>query len=99
MNPPTFYVAVNLVAEVHVGPDGTVTLGPLAGADLAFLAPGALVPFRRAEATLPELPAHPLWQPELQREANAAAEVFAELCTYRFEPADEKVVDAVKPRR
>jgi hypothetical protein len=80
MTPPTFHVAINLVAEVRVNADGTATLGPLAGADLAFLLPGALVPFRRAEVTLPELPAHPLWQPPLQEAVSSAAKALAELC-------------------
>lgn len=77
MNPPTFHAAVNLIAEVHVGPDGTVTLGPLAGADLAFLFPGASLPFHRAEVALPALPVHPSWQESLQDAAKDAAVVAA----------------------
>ena len=80
MTPPTFHVAVTLIAEARVGLDGKVTLGPLTGADLAFLAPTALVAFHRAETTLPELPVHPLWQAPLQEAANTAAEAFADLC-------------------
>jgi hypothetical protein len=83
MTPPTFHVALTLITEARVNPDGTVTLGPLTGADLTFLAPGALLPFHRAEATLPELPVHPLWQAPLQEAADTAAEAFADLCRPR----------------
>lgn len=80
MTPPTFHVAVTLIAEARVASDGIVTLGPLTGADLAFLAPTALLPFHRAEIVLPELPVHPLWQAPLQEAADTAAEAFADLC-------------------
>lgn len=83
MSPPTFHVALTLIAEARVGLDGKVTLGPLAGADLAFLAPGALLAFHRAETTLPELPVHPLWQAPLQEAADTATQAFADLCAPR----------------
>lgn len=70
-----FYVAVTLVAKVEVDSKGRVTLGPLAGADLSFLFPGASQPFHRAAVTLLGLPVHPSWQDLLQEGVKEAAVV------------------------